>query len=88
MNKLNSTIRSYKLISKSLYLRKDKYDKDYENSLSVKKDYEKKLKEAYNAIKNCPKKTYNKILKILEFDKNRKNALNEALKKIEKFLIK
>jgi hypothetical protein len=88
MNNLFNNVRSYKMVSKSIFFEKIKNSESCKMSLRVKDNYEKKLKEMYFRIKKCSKEEYEKLLKILNFSESRKKDLKEALLFVEDFLLK
>jgi hypothetical protein len=87
---LNSIIRSYKLGAKAIFLAKEheKNEEWYKMSIKVHNNYKKELKEIYEIIKNCPKKSFDKIMKIHDFSESYKKDFDESMNFIEKFILK
>ena len=57
-------------------------------SVNAYNNHENELKKIYKNIKNCPKKSFDKIMKIHEFSGIAKKNVEENLKFIEKFILK
>jgi hypothetical protein len=83
-------IMHYKMGSKSIFFAKEheKNEEWYKMSVSVHNNYEKELRKTYKRIKNCPKKTFDKIMKIQDFSESYKKYFDESMNFIEKFILK